>query len=189
VVLPPLLVPFFVKSHLQTYTLALLVAYAVGVLSPELSQASAGPLSSLVHTRPARFLHALSPSPSQLKTETRPEINPFTLATSGSTPPPSIEPPSWAANLATLTTIPDHVFSSYVFTTQDPVSHAEFSAKAWRNSKEALGTKARKTQRAGWGKVDRWANDGVGKLQTVSTISLNNQNNNENEGDVDGLLG
>lgn len=188
VVLPPLLVPFFFRTHVETYALVLLAAYGAGVVFPELSQGSLGLLSRLVHSRSARFLHAISPAPYVQDAKARQEINPFTLATSGAVPPPSIEPPSKVVNIATLTAIPDYVFGSYMFASQDPVDQAEFSSKAWRSSKEALGTKERKVQRGGWGKVDRWAGDGVGRLQTVSAAAVQNHNQEE-DGDVDGLLG
>ncbi|KAG8704204.1 hypothetical protein FRC11_010108, partial [Ceratobasidium sp. 423] len=172
-VLPPLLVPFYIQCDLKSYMFALAWIYVLGVLLPELNSSGLG----LVHTRPSRFFHALSPT----GVERRREINPFTLATSGAAPPPILTPPR-PVNFAPLTTIPDRVFGTYKITEQDPVEQAEFSAKAWRSSKEALGTKARKVQRGGWSKVDKWANDGVGRLQTAGGRA-------RMEGDVDGLLG
>ncbi|KAF8597186.1 hypothetical protein BDV93DRAFT_562584 [Ceratobasidium sp. AG-I] len=189
IALPPLLVPFFLQVPRNVYAGALFAAYFLGVVTPELS-ASSIPLRSVFHLRPARFFHALSPPPSLKRNSTRPEINPYTLATSGLAPPPPIESPPKPVNFGLLTTIPDHVFGSFMFTLQDPVEQAEFSAKAWRSSKEALGTKARKTQRSGWSKADKWAGDGVGKLRTIGSAAAVNANGEDHEdGEVDGLLG
>lgn len=182
--LPPLLVPFFIQVPREIYAGALFAAYTLGVVTPALS-ATSTLLRSMFHLRPARFFHALSPPPSLKENTTKLETNPYTLATSGLAPPPPIESPPVAVNLAALTTIPDHIFGSYMFALQDPVEQAEFSAKAWRSSKEALGTKARKTQRSGWSKADKWAGDGVGRLQTIGS----GKTHEEGDGDIDGLLG